>query len=40
MLRPNSNRFVWLVIAGLSVGFLAASALAVYLYYLLNHAHA
>ena len=35
---PPSQRGLWLVIAALSAGFLAASALATYLYYLLIHA--
>jgi serine/threonine-protein kinase len=37
--RPESQAMLWLIIAGLSAGFVLASAAAVYLYYLLIHAH-
>ena len=36
--KVASERWIWLVIAGLSVGFLVVSAVATYLYYLLTHA--
>jgi serine/threonine protein kinase len=36
--RPQSERGLYLIIAGLSVGFLLSAAAATYLYYLLNHA--
>jgi serine/threonine-protein kinase len=36
--KPESQLGLWLLVIGLSVGFLAASAIAVYLYYLLSHA--
>jgi serine/threonine-protein kinase len=35
---PSTGRGLWLIIAALSIGFLAASATAAYLYYLLSHA--
>ncbi|HEV3231761.1 MAG TPA: serine/threonine-protein kinase [Candidatus Dormibacteraeota bacterium] len=38
-LRPETQRGLWLLIAALSFGFLAATAAAAYLYYLLTHAH-
>jgi len=38
-LRAGSERYLWLIVAGLSLGFLAVSGIAVYLYYLLTHAH-
>ena len=34
----RSERWIWAIVAGLSAGFLAAAALATYLYYLLTHA--
>jgi serine/threonine-protein kinase len=37
-MAPSSASRVWLLVAALSIGFLAASALAAYLYYLLIHA--
>jgi serine/threonine protein kinase len=37
-IKPESQLGLWLLVAGLSAGFLAASAIAVYLYYLLSHA--
>jgi serine/threonine-protein kinase len=37
-LRQDSERWIWMVVAMLSVGFIAAAALATYLYYLLSHA--
>ncbi|HEY8741260.1 MAG TPA: serine/threonine-protein kinase [Candidatus Dormibacteraeota bacterium] len=36
--RQESERWVWMVVAALSVGFLLVAALATYLYYLLSHA--
>jgi serine/threonine-protein kinase len=36
--RPAGESRLWLLVAALSLGFLAATALAVYLYYLLIHA--
>jgi serine/threonine protein kinase len=38
-IKVASERWVWAVVAALSLGFLAASALATYLYYLLTHGH-
>lgn len=38
-LRPRSERAIWIFVALLSVGFLVVSAVALYLYYLLAHAH-
>jgi serine/threonine-protein kinase len=38
-LRPESQRGLWLAIAGLSAAFLLATTAATYLYYLLIHAH-
>ncbi|MDQ6748610.1 MAG: serine/threonine protein kinase [Candidatus Dormibacteraeota bacterium] len=37
-MRQDSERWVWIAVVLLSVGFLAVTALATYLYYLLNHA--
>ncbi|MHB8507469.1 MAG: serine/threonine-protein kinase [Candidatus Dormibacteria bacterium] len=37
-LKPPTEKGTWIIIVALSVGFLLVSGLAVYLYYLLNHA--
>ena len=37
-IKPQSEKGLWILVAGLSVGFLLACIVATYLYYLLSHA--
>ena len=36
--KPESQRGLWLLVAGISIGFLVASTLLVLIYYLFVHA--